>query len=282
MANRSKIVPSFPDIKVPEGGRFGGMLLGVQGAIEQGNVNRKYSEASKLLGARQSAMDVRSERRNAISLYNAAAKRLDARNKEKRDSPIYDTAGNLVPEEPEKMPPFNEFVQSMSGATTPGTAVPEPSYFEKNIQGGGAFSETPPRGGAGLLGTPQGGQNIFQKIGAGVQNVGQRIGAGAQNIKQQLQQLLGGAQQGGVMGSPQGVMAQPATGGQGPSTEDLITALDDYDDAETAIAQLVELDASFDRVGFDLGENIDIDAFLEAFRQKFGDSAVQRLIAAVD
>lgn len=292
MQSRSKIVPSFPDVKMPEGGRFGGVALGLKTAMEQGNINRKLGISEKLLGVREQAYEkalTTSEKKNFMSFYNAE---IDASNKEldyveKVNAKIMDKfntlgeATNYLLKKPER-PSYEKIKQKYDTLFEAPASTPSSGNA---MMGGPGMSTIPPvelsgrvPGGA-QLSQPQG---FMQKIGS----MGAEMGAG---IGEKLKSLFGAP---GAAQPPQGAPTMqpggavpPDTAGQnaGFTTDQLLQTLDDYEDtdADSAIADIIALDEQFNQEGLFLGDDVDTNVLIEAFRNKFGDQALQKLQSMV-
>jgi len=304
MPQDRRFTSSFPDIKTAPGGRFGGVLMGLQTMQKQGNVNRKFGMLREELAV--------SKQKNIADMYNKYTDR-EWKNYQQESNRInrYNIAETKAAGKENKpnlqpLPPkpdvlsYADFIRSMTGGggimggggikdampdvapkEWPGGA-PSPYDVGKGVTGAGAGA----RGGGGMMGAVPG---LLQTASqARPSNLAFQAGAGAgQNIAQQLQQLLGQPQGGGAQraqgGAQAPVGAQAGGAGEGPTTEDVLTALDDYESNEVdrVIADILELDKLYNQTGFDLGANIDNEVVLEAFRRKFGDEAVRRLQSMV-
>lgn len=63
-----------------------------------------------------------------------------------------------------------------------------------------------------------------------------------------------------------------------PKLEDVIGALDDYDNPKDAIAEMLLLAQQYNSIGLDIAQVEEDDKFQSAFRSKFGDAALQELL----
>ena len=295
----SSIVPSYPDIKVAPAGRYGGVLLGMKTATERGDVNRKYGIAERELKMKEeyykSKTGAALTMKDVVSLYNKKRDEISKINAEKvKNSSDTDEYGESTLE---KMPSFNNFVAEITGsvggammggpADVSAPAMPSgggalmgmggPSQVPPAAPSAGAMPGAPQAPGAMMPGGQQGG-NFMQRMGGNIQQVLQQL-LGSPQGSAQAPNVAQGTQLGG--GTSPSLQAGGAEGASSLTTEDLLQALDDYDDVNMAIEDIVALDNMFNQAGLELGPNVDTQMVLEAFRKKFGEGAVDQLMARI-
>ena len=281
---------TFPDIKssVPQG-RFSGLALGIQTAMAQGQLNR-YNAMNDVAMGLQMRRQGLSERqfefktkpitpksdKSWISILNNANKQITSLNKEiAKANAVSNIQQSLIP-----YMSLDEIVAS-GGKININQSMPVggglmPSRPQQNIWGkiGGALKTAR----KGILGFAEGGIVDRPQM-AMVGEQGKEYIAPASKLDPATQAKLEG-----ILGKPD--TQQPGNNNasnamQGPSTEDLIAALDDYDNIDEAIADLVELDRQYNQPGFQVADNIDYEAFKQAFIAKFGEAGYRKLEASV-
>jgi len=271
---------TFPDIK-SAGGRYSGLVTGLKTAINRGDVNRQNQAAQY----RQSMQDMQSQR-----TYDLANKRLDIEERKASGGkePKWDTILNNA----------NKSIMEANKAiikNNPNQPLYELMSLDEVQASRGKPMFKSVSMGAGLA--PQG-RNFWGKARdlvkgvtgfaeGGIVNKPQIAMVGEEgkeyivpekkldpNTKAELDRILGASVQNNA----------PQPGAKtGISTEDLIATLDDYapEDADQAIADLIKLDQSVRQPGVQLPENIDYQAFGQAFLQKFGEEAFRKLEAQI-
>lgn len=302
MAQKRGILGStFPDIREYTG-RAGGVLLGLKTAQERGDINRKFGQTERALNIRESSAAARlniSDKKTYLNLYNKELKRVGKRNEEGRKEVAEDTYYDAATKQwikpggefiPETAPTLNEFLQriGVAEAEPAGGADLLRTKTETKTWPGGAPSpydtgeRTLPKSPTMPTAPPTvGGQGFMQRMGGNLRQMGG-------NIQQVLQSLIGAPQSSAPPQSTAGAGVSPTAGttpGAGGldsiTTEDLLATLEEYDDAESAIEDILALDNMFNQEGLELGLDVDVQSILDAFRQKFGEDAVQRLMARV-
>ena len=287
---------SFPDIR-SSGGRFSGLLTGVHTAMQQGQINQQNQMNQTILGLQLRGMKLKErefgkkDRIGVKDLFNAYNKeRLETRK-------AMITKGIYTPEEINSLTTmsFNQWLRGNQDIIPYSDISGLNNVPQGNIVGQGLISNASPmmqtlrKKAISLIPPENRGIKIrgFQEGGivnkptmAMIGERGKEYIAPASKLDPQTQAKL---EQ--ILGKPNTDGSQPdnmpSNTQEGPSTEDLITALDDYDNVDEAITDLVELDRQYNQPGLAFADNIDYDAFRQAFVAKFGEAGYRKLEASV-
>lgn len=294
---------TFPDIR-SSGGRYSGLLTGIQTAMQQGQINQQSQMNQAILGLQLRGMKLKErelgkkDRIGVKDLFNAYNKeRLETRK-------AMISKGIYTPEEINSLTTmsFNQWLQGnqdiipysdISGLNNPP---------QSNIVGQGLISNISPtiqrarniaisniplaNRGPKIRGFAEGGiVNRPQMAMVGEQ--GKEYIAPASKLdpatQAKLEAILGKPNTDG--GQPDNMPANtPLNAKTGISTEDLIATLDDYapEDVDQAIEDLIALDQAVNQPGLQLPDTVDYEVFAQAFIQKFGEEAFRRLEARVN